>query len=162
MEIKHISASSGKTYDHCRFKFLVEYALHLDERISFKENYAANLGSHMHEVFEKIARGDLPKKDWLKWSRKQQPELYKLAQEKYPDCDDIPWQVLTDCQMIFDCLFDRDPVFNPLESKLKILGIEHKFEGKIAGVPVKGFMYMIIKRGLGHYLIMKLKKTYKF
>lgn len=145
MEIPHLSASSGKTYDQCRFKFLVEYALGLSERISFKENYAANLGSHLHEIFEKIAQGTLTKNNWLEWSRPKQPELYTLAQVKHPDCSDIATQVSDDCQRLFDCLFDRDPIFNPLEARHNILGIEYPFLGKLGNVPVKGYMDLVFE-----------------
>ena len=145
MKIPHLSASSGKTYDHCCFKFLVEYGLHLSKRISFKESYAASLGTHMHEVFEKIAKGKLTKDNWLAWSKKKQPTLYKLAKIKYPSCEVIADQVETDCINIFNCLFERDPVFNPLESRLKIIGIEHKFKIEVEGVPIKGFIDLIIE-----------------
>jgi hypothetical protein len=145
MDIEHLSASSGKTYDQCEFKFLVEYGIGPDLRYSFKENYAASLGSHMHEVFEKIAKGELTPDNWLTWSKARQPKLYELAKVKYPECDCIADQVHVDCLHLFNCLFGRDPIFNPLESGIKILGVEKRFKEKVGGVTIKGFMDLVLE-----------------
>jgi ATP-dependent helicase/DNAse subunit B len=145
MEIEHLSASSGKTYDHCEFKFLVEHGFGPDLRFSFKENYAAKLGSHMHTIFEKIAKKELTAQDWIPWSKEHEPELYALAKVKHPECEDIKDQVHLDCIRLFNCLFDRDPIFNPLESGMKIIGIEKRFKEVFHGVTIKGFMDLVIE-----------------
>jgi len=115
----------------------------MQPRVDLKQTYAADLGSHMHEVFEKIAKGELTRDNWEEWSRPEQPKLHDLAAEKFPECENIPDQVMLDCRMIFDCLYKRDPIFNPLEDGCKIIGIEHKFEYDVAGVRIKGFMDLV-------------------
>jgi hypothetical protein len=103
----------------------------------------------MHEVFEKIAKGELTKDDWEEWSLQEQHCLYDLAAAKFPRVKDVPTKVTADCKEIFDLLFDRDPVFNPLEAGNKIIddGIEHKFEFDVPGTParVKGFIDLLVE-----------------
>jgi len=145
MDIEHISASSGKTYDQCEFKFFLEYGLGPDMRFNFKETYAAKLGSHMHEIFEKIAKKDLTQETWEEWSKKQESSLYALAKVKYPECENIAEQVHLDCFGLFRCLFGRDPIFNPLESGIKIIGIEQRFKETFKGVVIKGFIDLVLE-----------------
>lgn len=145
MKIKHSSASSVKCWEQCQFKWCLQY--NMEPRINLKQTYAADLGTHMHGVFEKIAKGELTKNNWLQWSKATQHKLYDLAKEKYPDCDCIKERVELDCIEIFNFLFKRDPIFNPLENPLiKILDSEKKFEYNIGNeVRIKGFMDLVIE-----------------
>lgn len=145
MRLGHLSPSSIKCHKDCQFKWLCNY--HLKERIEFRRHYAASLGSHMHEVFEMIAREKLTKDNWAEWSLDKEAKLYADAAVKHPGVENIPGKVTADCKMIFDLLFNRDPIFNPLEAGNKIIGIEKKFEYDVEGTParIKGFIDLVVE-----------------
>ena len=147
MRIGHLSPSSIKCYKQCKFKWCCNY--HLKERIEFRRHYAASLGTHMHTVFEKIAREEFTKYNWLDWSLPEQPKLYDDAAVKCPHSNDIPGKVADDCKRIFNLLFDRDPIFNPLEAGNPIIkdGVEYKFEFDVPDTParIKGFIDLLVE-----------------
>lgn len=143
MRLEHLSASSIKSWQQCEFKWMLNY--HLKNRISLRENYAAHLGSHMHEIFEKIAKKELTKENWNEWSKQEQPKLYELAAEKYIK-EILPDKVNKDCIELFNCLFRRKPVYNPLENPFAtIIGIEKEFEFDLGITRVKGFMDLVLE-----------------
>jgi RecB family exonuclease len=111
-----------------------------------KENYAANLGTFIHTIFEKMANGELTACDWEPFAKEGVAELYNIASTKYPELNgkDLSKQVWEDVVRLVKLLTDRAPQFNPLNRK--IIGVEKAFLLDIGGgIKIKGLIDLLLE-----------------
>jgi RecB family exonuclease len=120
----------------------LEYIL----KLKIKENYAANLGTFIHTIFEGMAKGELNAQNWIAFAQKSVHTLYDIASTKYPElsAEQIKLQVWKDIETIVNLVLNRAPQFNPLNRK--IIGIEKKFLIDIGkGIKIKGYIDLLLE-----------------
>ena len=116
-------------------------------------NYAADLGSFIHEIFEFIANGKLTMKTWEKWAGKNVYKLHDIAMTNKGFTPDEVWD---DVVRLTGLVFNRSDKFNPL--KWKIIDAEKEFMLTLeSGCRMKGFIDLVIEEDEETLLIVDWK-----
>jgi len=148
-KVKHLSASSIKSYKQCPFKFFLQYVL----KIKMPSNYPADLGSFVHDVFEQIANGKIDSNTWIDYAKPKAHTLHKIAKE---DKNKDPKDVWTDIFWLVNKVFDRPDKFNPLT--WNTIAAEKQFNEKLdSGAVIKGFMDLVIEEDKETLLVLDWK-----
>ena len=149
MKCKHLSASSIKCFKMCQFKFFCEYEL----RETMKQTYAADLGSFIHTIFEKIARRDMAATEWQDFANERFRGMLPVA-ATHRDYKKLGVKELTNCiwndvNYLVGLVFSRKPSDNPLETG-NIIDAEKSFRIDIGGgVIIKGFIDLVLSHDDG-------------
>jgi RecB family exonuclease len=111
-----------------------------------KENYAANLGTFVHSIFEGMALGELNAQNWPRFAKEEIDSLYSIAATKYPElsADEVKVQVWADTENLVSLVLGRAPQHNPLNRK--IIGAEKEFLLDIGGgILIKGYIDLLLE-----------------
>ena len=148
-KVEHLSASSIKADKQCPFKFFLNYVM----KIRMPGNYAADMGSFIHEIFEFIANGTLTMDTWEQWAKDNVHKLYDMAMSNKGLTPDEVWD---DVVRLTNLVFNREDKFNPL--KWKIIDAEKEFKLTMeSGCVIKGFIDLVIEDDKDTLLIVDWK-----
>lgn len=145
------SYSRLTTYQTCPYSFYLRYLYHGDD-YPVESNFWAELGVLMHEIFEKIFKGEMTEDDAPGYfidhyqefvHSKQKPNIIDKANE---DCLSYL------AEMLFDWLKDYE-----------IVGVEKRVEYQFGDYKFMGFIDLLLKdKKTGGYIVVDHKSCKKF
>lgn len=128
------SYSRLSTFEQCRYSFYLKYIVENDDEYLAEGNYWAEVGSFMHEILERVFKGEMCIDDAAEYFVNHYDDyvLYdtksSIMEKTYDAClsyleeEDLSWL-----------------------DEYEVIGVELEVEFKIEGHPFKGFIDLLLK-----------------
>lgn len=128
------SFSRLSTFDQCKYSFYLKYIIDNDDEYLAEGNYWAEVGSFMHEILEKIFKGELKQEDSTQYFVDHYDDrvLYRASKsimsKTYAAC--ISYLETEDFWWIREC---------------EIIGVERNFEITVSGYKFTGYIDLLLR-----------------